>query len=68
MPRDKFDSWRSYSYNVCAGRLRYLDFEVENNEESLDKLSKIKGFGSKVIKQVRRKGSLFVTSCARTNS
>jgi hypothetical protein len=52
MPIDAHDSWRSYCYNICAGRLRYLDFEVEYNKECLDKLSKMKGFGEKIMKQV----------------
>ena len=52
MPIDKQDPWRSYCYNLVAGRLRYLDFEVENNEGSLAKLSKLRGFGKTIMKHV----------------
>jgi hypothetical protein len=46
------DTWRSYSYNIVSKRLQYLDFEVTNDNECLKKLASIKGFGSKVLKQV----------------
>ena len=52
-PLDSFDDWRSYSYNIIAGRLLYLDFEVTTDPKVLDKLKTIKGFGKKVMKQVR---------------
>lgn len=54
-PLDQLDDWRSYSYNIVAGRLRYLDFEVTTDPEILKKLKTIKGFGNKVMKQVRSK-------------
>lgn len=51
-PLQKFDDWRSYSYSRCAGRIQYLEFEVTLDDQSLDRLSKVHGFGAKVVKQV----------------
>jgi len=53
MPLDNYDEWRSYSYNMAAARLRYLNFQVCNNEESLMRLSQVKGFGKKFMKHIR---------------
>lgn len=53
MPLDKFDEWRSYSYNAASARLKYLDFPVLNDEESLRNLSNRKGFGKKFMRQIR---------------
>ena len=52
MPIDPHDSWRCYTYKLIAGRLRYLDFEVEYNEDCLKKLSKVKHFGRKCMLHV----------------
>ena len=53
MPLDTFDEWRSYSYNAASARLKYLDFPVCNNEESLRKLASRRGFGQKFMRHVR---------------
>ena len=53
MPLDKFDEWRSYSYNAASARLKYLDFPVLNDEESLKLLSNRKGFGKKFMRQIK---------------
>ncbi len=51
-PLEKHDNWRSYSYNRCAGRLLYLNFDVTSDEQSLNRLRKIPGFGDKMVKHV----------------
>ena len=53
MPLDKFDEWRSYSYNAASARLKYLDFPVLYDDESLKQLSNRKGFGKKFMRQIR---------------
>lgn len=53
MPLDNFDEWRSYSYNAASMKLKYLDFPVSNDEETLRKLSSRKGFGQKFMRHVR---------------
>jgi DNA polymerase/3'-5' exonuclease PolX len=53
MPLDALDEWRSYSYNIGAARLKYLDFPVYNDEEVLRKLSNRKGFGQKFMRNIR---------------
>ena len=50
-PLDSRDSWRSYSYQIASMRLRYLDFDV--NEQNLPKLKSIKGFGDKMWGHIR---------------
>lgn len=51
-PLDRLDSWRSYTYNIASTRLKYLDFDVIDDPSSLQKLSKIKGFGKKSMTHV----------------
>lgn len=51
-PIDPMDEWRSYSYRLVSGRVKYLDFHVTNDSESLHRLSLIRGFGKKVMKQI----------------
>jgi DNA polymerase lambda len=46
-PLDPIDSWRSYTFNIAAGRLQALPFDVTSS--SLTRLSSIKGFGSSVL-------------------
>mmetsp|Transcript_17740 Transcript_17740/g.25036 ORF Transcript_17740/g.25036 Transcript_17740/m.25036 type:complete len:896 (+) Transcript_17740:104-2791(+) len=43
------DEWRSYSYHIVSGRLKYLKFEVSKDIESLRRLGRVKGFGPKVM-------------------
>ena len=51
-PIDPMDEWRSYSYRLVSGRVKYLDFFVTSDPESLHRLSLVRGFGKKVMKQV----------------
>ena len=53
MPLDKLDEWRSFSYNAASAKLKYLDFPILNDEMSLRKLSSVKGFGNKFMRQIR---------------
>ena len=53
MPLDNFDEWRSYSYNAASAKLKYLDFPVTNDEESLRRLQSMRGFGQKFMRQIR---------------
>jgi hypothetical protein len=53
MPVQEYDEWRSYSYNAASARLKYLDFPMINDEESLKRLSKRKGFGQKFMRQIK---------------
>jgi DNA polymerase lambda len=46
-PLDPIDSWRSYTFNIAAGRLQALPFDVTSS--TLSQLSSIKGFGSSVL-------------------
>jgi hypothetical protein len=52
-PLSTEDTWRSYSYNIVSKRLLSLSFEVTSDAGCLKKLSSIKGFGPKVLNQVR---------------
>ena len=53
MPLDKHDEWRSYTYNAASAKLKYLDFQVVNNEESLKRLGNRKGFGKTFMRNIR---------------
>lgn len=53
MPLDKHDEWRSYTYNAASAKLKYLDFQVLNNEESLKRLGNRKGFGKTFMRNIR---------------
>ena len=61
-PLDRLDDWRSYSYNIVAGRLRYLDYEVTTDPHVLKRLAKVRGFGNKTMKQVRVKECIHAIS------
>jgi DNA polymerase/3'-5' exonuclease PolX len=52
-PLDEQDDWRAYTYNLLAGRLCLLDFDVTNDTNVLSKLKAIKGFGSSTVKDVQ---------------
>ena len=47
------DTWKSYSFRIVAGRLLELDFEIKNDEETLQKLRSIKGFGKSVCEKIQ---------------
>ncbi len=52
-PIQDTDEWRAYSFNLTAGRLRFLDFDVTDDPEILQKLAKSKGFGATSMAIVR---------------
>ncbi|GAX27162.1 DNA polymerase beta [Fistulifera solaris] len=52
-PIQDTDEWRAYSFNLTAGRLRFLDFDVTDDPEVLQKLAKSKGFGATSMAIVR---------------
>jgi ribosomal protein S13 len=47
------DTWKSYSFQIVAGRLLELNFEVANDEETQRKLRSIKGFGKSVCEKIQ---------------
>ncbi|GAX27621.1 DNA polymerase lambda [Fistulifera solaris] len=47
------DDWRAYSFSLTAGRLRLLDFEVTEDPDELERLSKTKGFGATTMSIIR---------------
>ena len=47
------DTWKSYSFQIVAGRLLELNFEVANDEETKLKLRSIKGFGKSVCEKIQ---------------
>jgi DNA polymerase lambda len=51
-PIEPNDEWRSYSYKVISGRLRHLEFEVQNLPATLRRLGAIKGFGTSVMRWI----------------
>lgn len=60
-PLDEIDSWRSYTFNLIAGRLRYLDFDVINDLDVLKQLEGIPHFGSssmEIVKEYLEKGTV----------
>lgn len=48
------DPWKAYTFNIISGRLRYLDFEVDNEPDTFEKLKKIKGFGESTLEKVKQ--------------
>ncbi|GAX27163.1 DNA polymerase lambda [Fistulifera solaris] len=47
------DDWRAYSFSLTAGRLRLLDFDVTDDPDALERLSKTKGFGATTMSIIR---------------
>jgi DNA polymerase/3'-5' exonuclease PolX len=53
-PLEEQDDWRAYTYNLLAGRLCLLDFDVTNDSNNvLSKLKAIQGFGNSTVKDVQ---------------
>ncbi|KAL7574842.1 hypothetical protein ACA910_010679 [Epithemia clementina (nom. ined.)] len=50
-PLDKVDLWRSYSFQMIAGRLRLLDYDLTT--ENVNELRQIKGVGSSTLALVK---------------
>ena len=50
-PLLELDPWKAYTFNLISGRLRFLDFEIED-EEDVKRLKTIKGFGEGVLDKV----------------
>ena len=46
-PMDSTDPWRSYSFQMIAGRVRHLDFDI--SLDTLDDLRRIEGIGSSTL-------------------
>jgi len=51
-PLHDSDIWRGYTYKKAAGCLRYLDFEVDKDQKTLQKLRVIRGLGDKVLEHI----------------
>lgn len=47
------DKWKSYCFRIVAGRLLELDFEVNSDEETMQRLLSIKGFGKGVCGKIQ---------------
>ena len=50
----KDDQWKAYSLGVCASRLLRLDFEVNDDPDTIRKLESIKGFGKGTIDKIKQ--------------
>jgi DNA polymerase/3'-5' exonuclease PolX len=45
----ELDAWKSYSFQITAGRLLHLGFEIRDSPEVLRHLASINGFGSSTM-------------------
>eukprot|EP00536_Pseudo-nitzschia_multiseries_P000551 jgi/Psemu1/179115/e_gw1.7.155.1 len=53
MPLLAGDEWRAYSFRIVAGRLLELDFEVNGDDDTQQRLKSIKGFGDSVCEKIQ---------------
>ena len=53
MPLLPDDQWKSYCFRIVAGRLLELDFEVDNDVETQQRLKAFKGFGKSVCEKIQ---------------
>lgn len=51
-PLEPADNWRAYTFNIVSGRLRYLDFDVSDDPDSLRRLKALKHFGRSTMEEV----------------
>lgn len=52
-PLLEMDQWKAYMFRIIAGRLTHLDFEINNDPQTLSRLRKIKGIGSNSIDKIQ---------------
>ena len=50
-PLDSVDLWRSYSFQMIAGRVQHLDFDLTT--DNLNQLKRIKGVGNSILDVVK---------------
>jgi DNA polymerase/3'-5' exonuclease PolX len=48
------DQWKGYNFNVIAGRLRDIDFEIVKNDPNVfEMLKDVKGIGASTLEQIQ---------------
>lgn len=52
-PLLEMDQWKAYMFRIIAGRLTYIDFEITNDPQTLNRLRKIQGIGSNSVDKIK---------------
>jgi DNA polymerase/3'-5' exonuclease PolX len=47
------DNWKAYSFNVTAGRLRNIDFDIVDDPIVMKKLRGVKGIGASSVGKIQ---------------